>query len=351
MVIELPRKTYRNVIVSDEILEKVNPENMKIVNRYLRNFDTKRSDKSVVVKRSDFNIFLCWNYLYNDNKLITDIKKIELLDYFDFGVTELGWGTARFNSMHSSLNTLFNYIVNFLDEIYPQFHNYMGSIEKPKKTFKREKTVLSEAQVESLIKYLSFDKKTLQQLTYLLLAIGSGMRISEVLQMQTDLIDESNLAFGDNFLKTTRKIRTKGFGKEGAPKYKYIYKDLFLPVYKEWLTVREEILKEKGLDHNYIFIKANGEPATSEVINYWLRKWEKYLSEDIETNPKLEPVDLYAHCFRHYIVTYLTRQGISKELIVAIIGWASDSMYDTYNDCEEDERQYIDLEKLGGVFK
>ena len=71
----MPRKTYRKIIVTDEVLSKINKENNRIVERYLRNFDTKRSDKSVVVKRSDYNIFLCWNYLYNDNKPIPEIKK------------------------------------------------------------------------------------------------------------------------------------------------------------------------------------------------------------------------------------------------------------------------------------
>lgn len=322
----MPRKTYRKVIVTDEILEKVNPVNKKIVNRYLKNFDTKRSDKSVVVKRSDYNIFLCWLYLYCDNKAMTDITKGELLDFFDFGVNDLGWGSSRFASMHSSLRTLFNYIVNFLDDEYKDFKNYIDRIEKPVKSAKREKTVLTAEQVESLIKYLEFDDKNLQPLCYLLLAIGSGMRISEVLRMTTDLIDENNLAFGDSFLKTTKKIKTKGFGKQGEPKFKYIYKDIFLDAYNKWLKKRAEILEEKGQNHNYIFIKKNGEPATQDVINYWLRKWEKYLTEDIETNPKHEPVNLYAHCFRHYLVTYLTRKGISKELVIAIMGWKTDGI-------------------------
>ena len=53
----MPRKTYRKVIVTDEVLSKINKENIRIVERYLRNFDTKRSDKSVEVKRSEYNIF------------------------------------------------------------------------------------------------------------------------------------------------------------------------------------------------------------------------------------------------------------------------------------------------------
>lgn len=319
----MPRKTYRKVIVTEEILAKINKENQKIVDRYLRNFDTKRSDKSVIVKRSDYNIFLCWNYLYNDNKPIPQIKKYELMDFFDFGVNELGWGTSRFSSMHSSLNTLFNFIENFMDEDYVGFKNQMSKIEKPVKQMAREKTVLSEDQVNSLIEHLKKDEKNYQKLICLLLFISSGVRLSECLRITTDMIDENNLAFGDNFLKTTKKVKTKGFGKKGEPKYKYFLKDLFLEDYKIWLKQREEILKEKGRNHNAILLKSNGDPATVEVVNYWVRQWEDYLTNDTKTNPKHERINIYPHCLRHWLVTQMARKGISQELTVAIYGWKS----------------------------
>lgn len=345
----MPRKTYRKVIVTEEVLAKINKENIRIVERYLRNFDTKRSDKSVIVKRSDYNIFLCWNYLYNDNKLIPEIKKYELMDYFDFGVNELGWGTSRFNSMHSSLNTLFNFIENFMDEDYVGFKNNMSKIEKPVKQTVREKTVLSEAQVNSLIEHIK-ELGDQQQLVYLLLCIGSGARISETLRFTTDIIDEDNLAFGGHFLKTTKMIKTKGFGKKGEPKYKYIYKDVFLEEYKKWLVQRKGILIKCNKSHNSIFVKSNGDPATIDKVNYWIKKWGQYLSNDTKTNPKHEEVPTYAHCLRHYLATLLSRKGISQELVVAIFGWKSADMFNIYCDIEQDEREYKDIDKLGDVF-
>lgn len=314
------RKTKKVVITSPEIEAKINPENKKIVERYLRNFDTKRSDKSVVVKRSDYNIFLCWNYLYNDNKCIADLKKYELMDFFDFGVNVLGWGTSRFHSMHSALSTLFNFMVNFLDEDYPNFINHINKIEKPVKQPIREKTILTDEQVESLIQHLR-DIGEQQQVTYLLLCIGSGARISETLRFTTDIIDENNTAFGGHFLKTTKMIKTKGFGKTGAPKYKYIYKDLFWKDYQKWLIERQKILEKTGKNHNSIFIKTSGEPATVDKINYWTKKWSEYLTNDTKTNPNHKEVYFYVHACRHYLTTMLAKKGIGQELIVAIFGW------------------------------
>ena len=346
----MPRRTFRNIITSPETLAKVLPENRKIVERYMKNFDTKRSDKSVHVRESDLDIFLCWNCLYNENKLITEIKKYELMDFFDYGVKEMQWGTSRFYSMHSALSTLFDFIVNFLDDDYPRFVNNMGKIEKPVKTFAREKTVLTEEQVNSLIEHLRETKKQ-QQLTYLLLCVGSGARISETLRFTTDIIDENNVALDGFFLKTTEMIKTKGFGKSGAPKYKYIYKQCFWDDYQKWLPERAEILKAKGKkDHKMVFLNGRGDPATLDTVNGWVRQWEKFLTNDEKTNPKHKEINLYVHCLRHYLVSLLARKGIGQELIVAIFGWKSADMYNVYCDLDEDERKYKDTSKLGGVF-
>ena len=42
-----PRKTFRNKITSDEIIANFNPENQKLVNKYLKNLATKRSPQTV----------------------------------------------------------------------------------------------------------------------------------------------------------------------------------------------------------------------------------------------------------------------------------------------------------------
>ena len=85
----MARKTFRKVITSPELIEQINPLNQKLVTRYLKNFDTKRADSSVKVYKSNFNIFFCWNILENDNKFFVDIRKSEMMDFFDYCVTEL----------------------------------------------------------------------------------------------------------------------------------------------------------------------------------------------------------------------------------------------------------------------
>lgn len=346
----MPRQTFRKKITDSEIIEKINPENKRIVERYLRNFDTKRSDKSTVVKRSDLNIFLCWNVLYNNNKCIADIKKYELMDFFDFGVNELQWGTSRFHSMHSALSTLFSFITNFLDEDYPNFVNHINKIEKPVKQTTREKTVLSEEQINALVDKLREEDKQ-QQIAYLLLCIGSGARISETLRFTTDIIDENNTAFGGFFLKTTKMIKTKGFGKSGTPKYKYIYKELFWGDYLKWLEERAKILEKKGKNHNFIFINKEGDPASTDVVNRWIRHWEEILINDDNTNPAHKPVNIYAHCLRHYFVSLLSRKGVSQEIIIALQGWLTgDAMLRIYDDNDADQKEFKGLDKLDNVF-
>ena len=61
------RKTFRKVITSESLIAQINPENVKLMERFLKNFATKRSPKSVTVYRSNLNIFFVWNLENNDN--------------------------------------------------------------------------------------------------------------------------------------------------------------------------------------------------------------------------------------------------------------------------------------------
>jgi phage baseplate assembly protein W len=84
------RATFKKQITSPELIAKINPENQKLVNKYMKNFATKRSPNSVNAYKGNFNIFFVWNLLYNNNKLFTDFKKIEMQEFFDFALTEKG---------------------------------------------------------------------------------------------------------------------------------------------------------------------------------------------------------------------------------------------------------------------
>lgn len=342
----MSRKTFKKKITDDKIIEKINPINKKLVDKFLKNFNIKSSKTSVDNYKSDYNIFFCWNVLYNDNKSFIELKKSELIDFFNFTVIELQWGGSRYRRVHSALSSLSKFIENVLDEEYPNFRNLLPKIDKIPNEPKREKTVLTDMQVDNLLNHLI--TTNIQHACFLALAISSGARISELFRFTTDLIDGNNTGFDGVFLKTTKQIKTKGHGRDGVMMYKYIIKDIFMPIYKQWLPVRKEILEKNNIleDHKCIFIRRDGLPATVSIATRWMKKWEKYLTEEEPSNINHNVINLYPHSLRHYMVSHLTRLGLSSDLIVSIMGWKTSDMYHVYNDVLDDEREWEDLSKL-----
>jgi site-specific recombinase XerD len=302
--------------------------------RFLKDKQIRTSSKTITVYESNLIMFFTWNLLNNNNKKFTDIKKLEFSEFFSFASNELQLGSARLNNIRSTLSSLSNFIEKFYDEEYPNFRNViLNVIESSPKEMRREKTILTDEQIENLLEYLSKNNK--QQACWLALAATSGARFAELLCFETDLIDENRTAFGDLFLETTRQIKTKGRGKSGKLLYKYILKDKFLPFYKEWFIERENILKEKKLNHNYLFIKQDGSPATGATVRGWIQGFEKHLG-----------VPFYAHCIRHYLVTLFSKKNIPPFLIKELMGWSSIEMVGIYDDSSARDKTYDELKNL-----
>lgn len=331
------RKTFRKVITSPELTAQINPKNIAFMERYLKNFATKRSPKSVVVYRSNLTLFLTWNLLYNENKLFTDIRKIEYADFFDFCVTELRWNANRFHQCHSSLSSFSAWIENYFDEDYPQFRNLLPKIEKPVKENIREKTVLQKEDIDNLMSYLE-ENNMVQEQCLLALAISCGARISELARFTTDLIDEENVVFDGLFLETTKEIITKGRGVNGKMLKKYILKDMFLPYYKKWLEARKEIMDETNQDHDFLFVTRDGLPANADRLRDWMGNLSNIVGKP-----------LYMHSLRHYNVSMYKRIGLEDDLIVYLTGWAEGtghSMIAIYDDAEAKDKTWRSLDKL-----
>jgi hypothetical protein len=139
----MTRETYKQIIVTDDLIQKINPENKKLSERFIREKSTRSSKTTIKSYSSDSNIFFCWNLLYNDNKLFTDIRKLELSDFFSFTTNELRWGSARNNRMRSFLSSLSSFIEKFYDTEYPSFKNIvLKTIESIPKEARREKPFL-----------------------------------------------------------------------------------------------------------------------------------------------------------------------------------------------------------------
>ena len=328
------RETFRNRITTPELIKQINPTNQKLVDKYLKNFATKRSPKSVNAYRSNFNIFFVWNILYNDNELLTNFKKLDMQDFFDFGLTELRWSPNRYSQVHSSISELSKFIEKFYDSDYPTFRNLMVYIEKMPKENVRKKSIFKKEELDNLMNWLGeIDKPNEQCLLALIMA--SGTRISEVVRFTTDMIDYNHTAFEDLFLETTRDIKVKGRGVNGKEIPRYLIKDLFITWYDKYLPIREKIMKENNQEHDFIFVKSTGEPAKVSTLRSWMEKWDSHLSQH-----------WYAHSGRHFWTSYLMGIGLEKELIQELQKWSSDALVDLYNDNTAKDRKWKGLTKL-----
>lgn len=336
----MSRETFKKIITSEQTSNAICKENRSLITRFLKEKDRKCSDKTIYGYTSDLEMFFSWNYLNNDNKYFPLIKKIEFSDFFNYCVSELKWGSARFGRMRSCLSGLADFIIKYYDEEFPSYRNFIKeTIEAMPKVAARKKTILKEEEIDNILKWLLSEDRY-QEACLLSLAITCGARISELIQFTTDLIDENNTVFDDVFLETTDEIRTKGFGKEGHRMTKYIIKDEFLPIYKSWLKQREEILLGSKSKTNHIFIKKDGKPAATQTINRWLKSWEEKIGKDI-----------YMHSFRHYFVTHLTRLGLSSDFIIEIMGWKTGDMYKIYNDLSAKDKKWKDTDILKNAIK
>lgn len=338
------RQTFRRIITSDEIIEKINPKNKRLVERFLKNLSTRRSAETIRVYQSNYNIFFCWNVLNNDNKFFVNIKKIEFMDFFDYASLELKWSPARYAQMWSTLNSLGTFIENILDDDYPDYRNQIKKIEKNPVVHVRDKTILSTEQVINLLNHLT--ETSIQEACFISLLASSGVRVQEAFRFTTDIIDESNTAYEDLFLETTEAIKTKGRGTTGKKIHKYILKDLFLPYYRKWLPEREKIMKKHSQEHNFIFIKEDGSPATVGTARSWNRRWTRYLTNEEPTNTEHKQIVFYPHCLRHFLCTYLAKNNIPQELIVELFGWTSADMFTIYNDLTTKDKEWKELKNL-----
>ena len=328
------RKTYRKVITSPELIERINPKNKALAERFLKNFATKRSPKSVVVYRSNLNIFFCYCVENLDNVFFVDLKKSMLLDFFDYCVTTLKWNSARFSQMHSCLSSLSTFVEDIYDDIYPNYRNLLPKIEKLPKEFARKKSVFTKDEIDKLMNWLGEINKPQEQ-CLLALMTSSGARASELARFTTTIIDENNTAFDDLFLETTEEVKIKGRGVNAKSKLRYILKDTFLPYYHKWLPIREKIMKENGKEHDYIFINQFGDPATDSTFRGWIEKWDDVLDKHF-----------YIHSMRHYFCSEMLRTGVSADFVKEIIAWESSDMVDVYNDLSVKERTFKGLDKL-----
>ena len=323
----MSRFTVYNQIVTDQKLEQVNEDNIQLGEDwldYLRSVD--RSSQTIFAYQNDLKIL--WNLEHNGNKKFTKLTKRELAKFQNYALNNWGWSSNRIRRVKSTLSSLSNYIVNILDD-EEEFSNYkpiVKKIENPAKETVREKTILTDEQVEKLLNTL-VDMREYEAACAFAIAAYSGMRHAELLLMKVEYFNEEHFVY--NSMWKTDKIRSKGFGRNGKQINKFIlygakpYIDKWIEerkrkkIYSEWLFVTYGVIKKTG-DKLY-----HRRTDTSR----WIKMAEEILN-----------VDIYLHAFRHYTYTKLHKLNLPSHVIQEFFQWDSAEMLSIYNDLTaEDE--------------
>ena len=311
------RKTVYNNITSEEKLAQINKKNVELMNDFLDYLvSIDRSKNTIAQYKSDLVIFFCWNIDNNDNKYFIDLSKREIAKFQKFAMTEWGWSTNRLSRVKSTLSSLSNFIENMLDDELPDYRPIVRKVESPVKQSVRDKTIITDQEVDYILSALVESKKYQAACAFALAAFG-GARKSELLRYKVSYFDDSNIMSDAALYKTPEYIQTKGRGSSGKPLIKYTLLD-FKKYFDLWMNER----KDKGLTNNeYLFVRSTGETMTVSGMDSIAETITRFLGRPF-----------YFHSLRHQLCSRLFRLGLPSDVIQEYFGWSSSSMLEIYND-------------------
>ena len=315
------RQTNRVLNANEEILSKINEENKQLMDDFIDYLvTTDHSPKTLKVYKSNLNIIMCWLCERAKNKSFVEITKRDLINMQNFMVRN-GLSSSRINNLRSTMSSLSNYVENILDDEYPDFRNIIGKIPPPPKNYVREKTVLSDEDVQELLDVL-VDTGRYQVACFIAFSAFGGSRKAETIQYKREWFNDNNVMNG---LYKTPLIRTKGRGVNGKKLNKYILKNKVDPYLKLW----DEKRKELGIDSEYLFVTKEG--------GEWVQAKESTANSFVDTCSKLMDMNIYNHCLRHKYVTYLKEQGIPLDVVADIVGHDSSETTKLYDDTPRED--------------
>lgn len=312
------RETNRVFKTTKEDITKINPDNLELIEDFLNYLETTdHSPKSIKVYKSNLNIFFVYLLNFAKNKDFVDIKKRDIMNFQNYCVKN-GLSSARIRVLKSSLSSMSSFIESVLDEEdkWEGFRNIVNKIPAPTLNAVREKTVITDEQLEYLLDEL-VKRGKIQTAMFVAMSAFSGARKSETVLYKRNFFTDENVKNG---LYITPEIRTKGKGVAGKKLKKYCIKSKVDKYLELWDKEREL----KGIDSEYLFVvKSKGEwiQAKDFTVTYWLKECTDILG-----------VDNYSHSYRHFFVSWLVRSNIPMDVIKDIVGHNSSETTQLYND-------------------
>jgi len=318
----MARKTRVNKITDPATLARVNPDNQRLLDDFMEYLkSTQKSPSTIAVYKNDIEIAWVWGLHHNRDKAFVDWKKRDIMSFQNYLVNENGNSPARVRRIKATLSSLSNFIENILDDEYPNFRNIIHKVESPVLQPVREKTILSDEQLQGLLDHLT-EKGDYEKACMVALAMCSGRRKSELVLFKVNYFADEHIVSGSLY-RTPEKIKTKGRG-NGKYIHCYTLAHQFKPYFDMWMKYR----REHGVESEWLFPSHDdmSQHLSVSSMNSWAQSISRYLG-----------VSFYWHSLRHYTTTYLAKAGIPDSVIAQLFSWESVDMVSVYNDTTIDE--------------
>lgn len=286
-----------------EKVAKVNPENMKLIERYFSFKNMNLSEASKINYQSDFNQWLVYIMEHYDNVYLLDLETDDAVDmiedYIAFATSVLGNNERRIQRRMSSISSFYLFLrkkrkikenpVDFLDR--PR----VGKGEK----LQIKQTFLTKEQVEEIRKGLA-EKGDLQLELFFEFGLSTMARVNAISNIKVEQID-----FGTNRIE--RVLEKEGYEVTLFPSTRC------MELIKQWIEYR----KDKNIECEYLFI-IKGKDGWKKVDkstlqSTWIKKVGKIINEP----------DLHCHDLRHSGSNLLFHSGLSLEEVSKLLSHRS----------------------------
>lgn len=328
---QLRDRANRREVITDEMWDKINPENMRYVNEFLEE-STHLSPQSYKQYKSALHEFYYWVHETLSDKNIYQIKKKDFMRYQN-SLIRRGVSSNGVKFKRSAVSSLNKYLINFYEDEdeFKTFRNFVEGVPNPSPNKVYNKIPLTKQEYKLICNTLEEDNQW-QILAALKTLYASACRRSEFVQLKKDTINIEPMKDKEgNITKVykTAPIRTKGKGEQGVVRPLLLDEDAVEAI-KKWLDVRGED------DCPYIFVsKIKGEVKQIDVstINYW---FSEIISDVISRRVNV-------HLIRGSRSTHSLEDGVDIKKVKNLLGHSDISTTQNFYDLRDDNEDMDDL--------
>lgn len=316
-----------NNITSESQMAKVNPENIQLEEDFLDYLTSvDRAESTIKQYKAVLHIFWVWNLENNNNKSFVHLTKREITKFQNQGLNVWEWSNRRMRTVKAVMRSLENYILNILDDEYPNYKKIWDKIESPIDAPAKPKNVMSRKEWQTLLDKL-VERQEYAKACLIALGLNSGRRKAELCRFKVSYFSDENLICNGAMYKSPERVKTKGHGSKGKLLYVYTLAKPFKPYLDLWMEQREKA----GIKSDWLFpMEIGGKiydcPMRTTQIDSWFRQFCDIMGKHI-----------FPHMLRHRFTTHLSENGIPATVIKDIVGWSDVSLVSVYDDTEAED--------------